>query len=253
MSVEDANPNPATTAPALDENKIVDRLFERLTAANSQTQQAQQPQNNTVPRGAAVEIYQALKAQGMGDEFITAQLTAANRLSQDVDSKVQGAVGQVLNYNRDSAINSLVNRFIRDICKDEPRFKAAAPLIHDRFATQLNGNRERQAELKQGRVNEDACEEILTAVAEGLAKEFGWEKSATNPALPGKGGQSTQTTQAANTGSRSTESFNEHQEAFYTAHAETLMRRGKLSREDAEAKAYELAVAMPKPTLKSRN
>lgn len=248
MTVEDANITPdavQSTTVVVDEQKIIDGLFQRLAQSAPVTAPASpSPEQNA----AAVDIYRSLKAQGLSDEIIAGQLSAAARMEKEIESKVNGAVGQVLNYKRDSDINANVNRYIRDISKDEPRFKALGPLIHDRFAQSLNSNPDRQREMRQGFVNDEAHEKLLDQIAEDLSKEMGWEKKAVNAAMPGKSNQKEQT--AAVTNERSTDGFTDHQEEFYNARVESLMKWGKLSKEEAEKKAYDTAKAMPAPTFK---
>lgn len=238
---EDKAPEAAPAAPVINEDRIVQKLFDKF--ADAQRRPATATEQN-----ALVNIYQDLKAKGMDDEFIASQLGIAKTIEETVLTKVAKAQIENARSRRDSDGFKFIGKVIRDYAREDDRIGEMEDTIRARVAARFNGNEDRLNEWKNFIVNESAIEKIVDEVVADISKKvLGTDRTKPGPAVKPK----TSGTSKGDPDDKAKEpvdvaSLNEDQlELYYTRVANNQRMKG-MTKAEAEKSAFEVAKALPK-------
>jgi hypothetical protein len=232
----------APSQPAINEDRIVQKLFDRFEAARNRPA-TQQEQNELV------SIYKDLKDAGMDDSFIASQLGTAQRIKTAVMQEVTKVVATQAQDTRNNTAYEFIGSVIREYGQEDKRINALEREIRERVATKYNANPERLAEWNRNIVNRKEVEKIVDDVIGDLSKEvLGIDKPKTGPAVK------TKTSGTAKSDTESGDSkqpvdvsgLNEDQEEYYNTRVTNIMRWQNKPRAEAEKLAFEQAKALPK-------
>ncbi len=248
MSIEDGNDAVGAGAqvPVLDENRIIDGLFNRFAASV--------PAGRQEPaRDAVVELYSNMKARGLDDDVIAAQIDSFTKSKQETESVVQREIAKQAMLNRNASAADTISNAIRAYEKEDPRIGKLSSSIRDAVQDKYNANPQRIGEWQRNYVNKAAIEAIVDEVVEDLSKSVLGLDKPKNGAAPGKSGQQDKAAESESKGGKIDESeLSDHQLDFYNTKVSNLQRWNHLSKEDAEKKAFVMAKSMPKPPSRSR-
>lgn len=247
MTMEDGNGAGAAAAPVVDEAKIIDGLFNKLQQAGFGRSQEAPPEPQTQgQRNALLEIYNDLKARGMSDEFIAAQIGVATKIQKDVEHKVEAQSFNDARYKRDTESHSFIGRLIKAYAKEDERVSELEPVIRAKVAEKFNASAERRAEFGRNYVNETAIEDIVDEVVGDLSKKVLGLDKPKNPALGGR----SKTTQEKNSEdgakAKSFDDLNEDQQEFAIAHEAFLRQYKGMTTADANKEALSVAAGLTK-------
>jgi hypothetical protein len=245
MSLEDGNNN-TPQAPAIDENRIINGLFDRFQEANNRAPNQQE-------RDTMELLYHSLKNQNMDDAFIDSQMLSANLLEKGITSKVdrklderlaQVTIGQAINGAR-----SYIKSQLRSYYKEEPRLKEMGELLESRVAAKFDASDANRRALARGTYDTETIDGIIESVVDDVSqKVLGMDKAKNLNVNKGNAAAKQEATRADNeedSKKTSVDSLNDEQLEFYNARVVSLQRYQGKTADEAKKIAFEAARALP--------